>query len=247
MRGQGEMRNGRSTRRFTLVELLVVIAIISVLASMLLPALQRAQAVAQSTSCVNNLTQSYRAAVLYGDDFSGRVLGLWQEGGGWGTWTGWVEALGRSGHIDRNVPSYSCPASKLNPQGLTYSTLRSNCYGMNSNYSFYLKQNKSGDQSVNLGGDVSSFVVFSRITTPTDFPFLVDNLSGWYLNNQNKKMQHNHFEIIWARHLARANTAFADGHIKSLSVLEFSSYWETACAFGVPEPYPAHNYVIEKP
>jgi prepilin-type N-terminal cleavage/methylation domain-containing protein len=57
-----------SRRAFTLVELLVVIAIISILAAMLLPALEDALAAARKVACANNLRQMHQGAVLYYDD-----------------------------------------------------------------------------------------------------------------------------------------------------------------------------------
>ena len=54
---------------FTLVELLVVIAIISILAAMLLPALEKASYAAKCSTCISNLRKLYLAMMPYANDF----------------------------------------------------------------------------------------------------------------------------------------------------------------------------------
>jgi prepilin-type N-terminal cleavage/methylation domain-containing protein len=67
----GETTNRKTQFGFTLVELLVVIGIISILASVLLPALGGAKRKAQGTVCVNNLRQVNLGLGMFVDEHNG--------------------------------------------------------------------------------------------------------------------------------------------------------------------------------
>ena len=59
---------------FSLVELLVVIGVLSVLAALLLPAMEKALETSRQSVCMNNLRQIHLSAGLYSEDFNDWIV-----------------------------------------------------------------------------------------------------------------------------------------------------------------------------
>jgi prepilin-type N-terminal cleavage/methylation domain-containing protein/prepilin-type processing-associated H-X9-DG protein len=99
---------------FTLIELLTVIAIVSILASILLPALSKAQARARGIACLNNTKQLELACSIYAGDNGDRLpYNLGMVGSPFRTDLNWVN----------NVMTWDLSSDNTNPATLTKASL----------------------------------------------------------------------------------------------------------------------------
>jgi prepilin-type N-terminal cleavage/methylation domain-containing protein len=208
----------RKKKRFTLIELLITIAIIAILASMLLPALNKARAKARTIDCVNSLAQVGKVFHMYSGDYNGYIVPFYSATFGvWGN------------NFEYNKYLQPQKAKNLRCKALLPSTASAE-YSYDQ---FYGMIRKAGGNKI----DKPRYVEGGRTITPSRYPLVSDSVKNnvtpfqqaYYLDWRGSS-SYDTTRRIHLRHLQRGNSLAADGHAVSLTRNQYVPYFDWGSA-----------------